>query len=45
MIEVPGAPAGLPAIEELTRRGINFNITLLVSIERYEAVSTPTCAA
>jgi transaldolase len=38
MIKVPGTPAGLPAIEELTRRGININITLLFSIERYEAV-------
>jgi transaldolase len=38
MIKVPGTPAGLPAIEELTRRGINVNITLLFSIERYEQV-------
>jgi transaldolase len=38
MIKVPGTKAGLPAIEELTRRGININITLLFSIERYEEV-------
>ncbi|HEU4974171.1 MAG TPA: transaldolase [Baekduia sp.] len=38
MIKVPGTPAGLPAIEELTRRGININVTLLFSIERYEQV-------
>lgn len=38
MIKVPGTTAGLPAIEELTRRGVNVNITLLFSIERYEAV-------
>ena len=38
MIKVPGTEAGLPAIEELTRRGININITLLFSIERYERV-------
>jgi transaldolase len=38
MIKVPGTRAGLPAIEELTRRGININITLLFSIERYEQV-------
>jgi transaldolase len=38
MIKVPGTTAGLPAIEELTRRGINVNITLLFSIERYEQV-------
>jgi transaldolase len=38
MIKVPGTPAGLPAIEELTRRGVNVNITLLFAIDRYEEV-------
>jgi len=38
MIKVPGTPAGLPAIEGLTRRGVNVNVTLLFSIERYEQV-------
>jgi transaldolase len=38
MIKVPGTAAGLPAIEELTRRGVNVNITLLFSVERYEEV-------
>jgi transaldolase len=38
MIKVPGTEAGLPAIEELTRLGVNVNITLLFSIERYEQV-------
>ena len=38
MIKVPGTEAGLPAIEELTSRGVNVNITLLFSIERYEQV-------
>ena len=38
MIKVPGMAAGLPAIEELTRRGVNVNVTLLFSIERYEQV-------
>jgi transaldolase len=38
MIKVPGTAAGLPAIEELTRRGVNVNVTLLFSIERYEKV-------
>ena len=38
MIKVPGTAAGLPAIEELTRRGVNINITLLFSIQRYEQV-------
>jgi transaldolase len=38
MIKVPGTTAGLVAIEELTRRGVNVNVTLLFSIERYEEV-------
>jgi transaldolase len=38
MIKVPGTEAGLPAIEELTRRGVNVNITLLFSVQRYEQV-------
>ncbi len=38
MIKVPGTEAGLPAVEELTRRSVNVNITLLFAIERYEQV-------
>ena len=38
MIKVPGTEAGLPAIEELTRRGVNVNITLLFAVGRYEEV-------
>jgi transaldolase len=38
MIKVPGTEAGLPAIEELTRHGVNVNVTLLFAIERYERV-------
>ncbi len=38
LIKVPGTAAGLEAIEELTRRGVNVNVTLLFSIERYEQV-------
>jgi len=38
MIKVPGTTAGLPAIQELTRRGVNVNITLLFSLERYDQV-------
>jgi transaldolase len=38
MIKVPGTDAGVPAIEELTARGINVNVTLLFSIARYEQV-------
>lgn len=38
MIKVPGTGAGLSAIEELTRLGVNVNVTLLFSVERYEEV-------
>jgi transaldolase/glucose-6-phosphate isomerase len=36
MIKVPGAPEGIPAIEQLTSEGININVTLLFAIEAYE---------
>jgi len=38
MIKVPATTAGLVAIEELTRIGVNVNVTLLFSVERYEQV-------
>ena len=38
MIKVPATEAGVPAIEELTARGVNVNVTLLFSVERYEQV-------
>jgi transaldolase len=38
MIKVPATAAGIPAIEELTARGVNVNVTLLFSLERYEQV-------
>ena len=38
MIKVPATAAGIPAIEELTARGVNVNVTLLFSVERYEQV-------
>jgi transaldolase len=38
MIKVPATPAGIPAIEELTARGVNVNITLLFGLGRYEQV-------
>jgi transaldolase/glucose-6-phosphate isomerase len=38
-IKIPGTPAGLPAIEEMLYEGININITLLFSIQSYEAVA------
>jgi transaldolase len=36
MIKVPATAAGIPAIEELTARGVNVNVTLLFSVARYE---------
>ena len=38
MIKVPGTEAGLPAITELIAAGVNLNVTLLFSVERYRAV-------
>jgi transaldolase len=38
-IKVPGTEPGLKAIETLTAEGINVNVTLLFSVDRYEAVA------
>jgi len=38
MIKVPATAAGVPAIEELTARGVNVNVTLLFSLGRYDQV-------
>jgi len=38
MIKVPATDAGVPAIEELTARGVNVNVTLLFSLARYDQV-------
>jgi transaldolase/glucose-6-phosphate isomerase len=39
MIKVPATREGLPAIEELTAGGVNVNVTLLFSVERYKDVT------
>ncbi|HEX2069739.1 MAG TPA: bifunctional transaldolase/phosoglucose isomerase, partial [Actinomycetota bacterium] len=39
MIKVPGTPAGVPVVEELTAAGVNVNITLLFSVESYAKVA------
>lgn len=39
MIKVPGTLTGLPAICHLIAEGINVNVTLLFSVDRYEAVT------
>lgn len=38
-IKIPGTLEGVPAIEEMLYEGININVTLLFSIESYEAVA------
>jgi transaldolase len=38
-IKIPGTPAGVPAIEQMLYEGININVTLLFSIQSYEAVA------
>jgi transaldolase len=39
MIKVPATREGVPAVEALTAAGINVNITLMFSLEHYEAVT------
>jgi transaldolase len=38
MIKVPATDAGVPAIERLTAEGVNVNVTLLFSVDRYRQV-------
>jgi transaldolase len=38
MIKVPATPAGIPAIETLIGDGININVTLIFSLDGYQAV-------
>lgn len=39
MIKIPGTPEGLRGIEDSTAAGININITLLFSVDAYEAAA------
>jgi transaldolase len=39
MVKVPGTEAGLPAVTRLIAEGVNVNVTLLFSVDRYEAVA------
>ena len=39
MIKVPATEQGLPAFTELIARGINVNVTLIFSVERYSEVA------
>ena len=38
MIKIPATVEGLPAITEVLSRGINVNVTLIFSLERYQEV-------
>jgi transaldolase len=38
MVKIPGTAEGLPAIRECLAEGININITLLFSVDRYHEV-------
>jgi transaldolase len=39
MIKVPATKAGIPAIRALIGKGVNINVTLIFSLEHYEAVA------
>ncbi len=39
MIKVPATPEGIPAIKKLISEGININITLMFSLDHYDAVA------
>jgi transaldolase/glucose-6-phosphate isomerase len=39
MIKIPGTAAGVPAIKASIAAGININVTLLFSVDRYEAAA------
>jgi transaldolase len=39
MIKIPGTPEGLPYIEQAIYEGINVNVTLLFSVDRYAEVA------
>lgn len=38
MIKIPATPAGIPAIQEAIAEGINVNVTLIFSLDRYAEV-------
>jgi len=39
MIKVPGTQAGVQAFEDLTAAGVNVNVTLLFSVQRYREIA------
>jgi transaldolase len=45
MVKIPGTQPGLAAIETCLAEGININITLLFSVDRYREVMAAHCSA
>ncbi|MFO3797062.1 MAG: transaldolase family protein, partial [Anaerolineales bacterium] len=45
MIKIPATPEGIPAIRQAIAEGINVNITLIFSLERYRQVMEAYLAA
>ena len=39
MVKIPATKEGLPAIEQTTYEGMNINVTLIFSLERYQEVA------
>lgn len=38
MVKIPGTEAGLPAIKRMVGEGVNVNVTLIFSLDRYQKV-------
>src|SRR5204862_3945431 len=38
MVKIPATPPGLPAIRQMIGEGVNINVTLIFSTERYDEV-------
>src|SRR5215470_11335369 len=38
MVKIPATPAGLPAIRTMIGKGVNINVTLIFSTDRYDEV-------
>ncbi len=45
MVKIPATIEGLPAIEQMLFEGININITLIFSVERYRSVANAFLSA
>ena len=45
MVKVPATPAGVPAVRALIAAGVNVNVTLLFSVQRYREIAVATVEA